>query len=448
MEDKGAPMTRILNAYVLLFLVLLGFFSNANATIYIQVSGGQEAGLPIAVVPFHVEGADKEQLEDIAKVIKNDLENSGQFTATPFQHMRQHPDQQKAIQPHYWRELGVEDVVVGRIIKTSGSRFKVTFELVDVIKQKAEGAALPLLAMQFDNIHPQEFRALAHHISDLIFEKLIAVKGIFSTRIAYVSVMEGPKGTVHTLEVADSDGFNPKALYHSSYPLMSPAWSPDGKKIAFVSFEKDRASINVVEVSTGHIQRVTQFPGMNNAPAWSPDGRSLAVVLSKEGSPKIYTVDLASKQLTRVTSGTSIDTEPSFTPDGRAIVFTSSRGGKPQVYKVTLETGKIERLTFTGDYNAKPSVTPDGKRLILLHRAEGGSFSIAVQSLNTGDLKVLTPAASLTDCPTLAPNGMMVLYGEGDALGAVSLDGRIKIRLPSREGSVKDPAWAPFPSRI
>jgi TolB protein len=432
---------------IFVFLFFFGYIANVSAILYIQVSGGQETGLPVAVVPFSVEGANKNELEDIATIIKADLENSGQFLLTAFHHMNQHPHQQAAIQPQYWKSLGVDNVVVGRVMRTNGARFTVNFELVDVIKQKAQGVALPLLAMQFDNIHSQEFRALAHHMSDLIFEKLIGVKGVFSTRIAYISIIDGPRGPIHTLEVADSDGFNPKILYRSAYPLMSPAWSPDGKKIAFVSFDKERASTNVVEIATGHIQRITQFPGMNNAPAWSPDGRSLAVVLSKEGSPKIYKVDLASSQLTRLTSGSSIDTEPSFTPDGRAIVFTSSRGGKPQVYKVTLETGKIERLTFSGDYNARPSITPDGKRLILLHRGEGG-FSIAVQSLNTGDLKVLTRAASLTDCPTLAPNGMMVLYGSGDVLAAVSLDGRINIRLPAREGTVKDPAWAPFPPRM
>ncbi len=429
-------------------IFLWNMVSQVHAGIYVEISGGQSSGLPIAIVPFNVEGADKSELEDISQVVRNDLDNSGQFKATPIHDIRQFPHKIHQVDFPYWQSLGVEDVVIGHIQKVSGSRYSVHFELLDVIRQKTGNmGSAPLLAMQFDNIEPKQFRALAHHISDLIFEKLIGIKGIFSTRIAYISVLPGTKGDINTLEVADSDGFNPKPLYRSTFPLMSPSWSPDGRQIAFVSFDKDRASINIVDVITGKVQKVTQFPGLNQAPAWSPDNRTLAVVLSKDGSPKIYLVDLVEKKLNRLTDGSSIDTEPYFTPDGNAVVFTSNRGGKPQIYKVALATKKVERLTFTGDYNAKPSVTPDGKRLVMLHRGDDGLFSIAVQSLKTGELKLLT-RSSLSDSPSLAANGMMVLFGleEGDkeVLGAVSLDGRVKIRLPAREGNVKDPAWSPF----
>lgn len=435
-----------------IFNVVISFLiycmtSIAQASLYVEITGGVAAGLPIALVPFGVEGVDSGSIEDISKIIKSDLENSGQFKPLGFETIKQFPRHQTEVQYPYWQGLGVEDLVVGQIKKT-GSTFTVSFALLDVIRQKSEGIArAPLLAMHFDNVRSQDFRALAHHISDCIFEKLIGVKGIFSTRIAYVSVTEGSKGRMHTLEVADSDGFNPKPLYRSAYPLMSPAWSPDGKKIAFVSFEKDRAGVNVVEVSSGRAERLTQFPGINGAPTWSPDNRTLALVLSKDGSPKIYTMDVSSKRLSRLTEGTGIDTEPSFAPDGRSIVFTSSRGGKPQIYRVALDSRKIERLSFKGDYNAKPSLTPDNKKLVMLHRDESGLFSIAVQTLSTGELKILT-RSSLSDSPNLAPNGMMILYGasvEGQGvLGAVSLDGRVKIRLPSREGNVQEPAWSPF----
>lgn len=428
-------------------LIFLCMASIANASLYVEITGGVAAGLPIAIVPFGVEGGDASSIEDLSKVIKSDLENSGQFKPTSFATIKQFPTHQNDVQYPYWQSLGVEDLVVGQVKKT-GSTFTVNFALLDVIRQKAEGVSRsPLLTMHFDNVRPQDFRALAHHISDLIFEKLIGIKGIFSTRIAYVSVVPGSNGTTHTLEVADSDGFNPKTLYRSSYPLMSPAWSPDGKRIAFVSFEKDRAGVNIVEVISGRVERLTQFPGLNNAPTWSPDNQTLALVLSKDGSPKIYTMNVGSKQLTRLTDGTGIDTEPSFSPDGRSIVFTSSRGGKPQIYRVALDSRKIERLSFKGDYNAKPSLTPDNKKLVMLHRDEGGLFSIAVQSLSSGELKILT-RSSLNDSPNLAPNGMMVLYGSEEGgqgvLGAVSLDGRVKIRLPSREGNVQEPAWSPF----
>jgi len=431
-------------------LLIWGMTSIANiahAGLYVEITGGVAAGLPIGIVPFGVEGVDSSSVDDLSKIIKSDLENSGQFKPLRFELLKQFPTHQNEVQYPYWQGLGIEDLLVGSVKKT-GSTFTVSFALLDVIRQKSEGAARsPLLSMHFDNVRSQDFRALAHHISDCIFEKLIGIRGIFSTRIAYVSVAQGSKGTIHTLEVADSDGFNPKPLYRSAYPLMSPAWSPDGKRIAFVSFEKDRAGINIVDVQSGRVERLTQFPGLNNAPTWSPDNQTIALVLSKDGSPKIYTMDVGSKRLSRLTDGAAIDTEPSFAPDGRSIVFTSSRGGKPQIYSVSLDSRKVERLSFKGDYNAKPSLTPDNKKLVMLHRDEGGLFSIAVQTLSTGELKILT-RSSLSDSPNLAPNGMMVLYGSEEGgqgvLGAVSLDGRVKIRLPSREGNVQEPAWSPF----
>lgn len=428
-----------------LFVVLLSCFGimKAEATLYVEIAGGQASGLPIAIVPFKGETSDKMEL---ANIIRADLQSSGQFKTTSMQELQQTPSQKSEVQYPYWQALKVEDMVVGSIQKT-GSGYSVHFELLDVIREKSGASQAPLLSMRFDNIQANQLRALAHHISDLVFEKLMGIRGIFSTRIAYVSVSDTLKNPVRTLEVADSDGFNPKPLFRSSFPLMSPAWSPDGKKIAFVSFEKDRPSVNVVDVITGRLEKITQYPGINGAPAWSPNGRTLAVVLSKDGSPKIYTVDVVTKQLTKVTEGTGIDTEPSWSPDGGSIVFTSNRGGKPQVYRVLLASGKIERLTFIGDYNAKPSLTPDGKRLLMLHRDDNGLFSIAVQTLSSGDLKKLTQA-SLNDSPSLAPNGLMALYGSQEGgrglLGAVSLDGRIKIRLPAHEGNVQEPAWSPF----
>lgn len=453
-------------------ILLMSFccmFSNiSEGLMNIVVDGGQIDGIPIAVVPFSVDaggkGGDKgsfgrsdrndkgnkSDFEDIARIIANDLNSSGQFKSISNSNIKQFPKHKGEVQYPYWQSMGIEDLIVGRIRKTSSSKYTVNFELIDVVRQNSGENQPPLYAMQFDNIHPTQFRALAHHISDLIFQKLIGVRGIFSTRIAYVSVKENGrgKGRHYTLEVADSDGHNPRVLYHSNFILMSPAWSPDGKKIAFVSYEKERSSVNVVDVASSRAERITQFPGMNNAPAWSPDGRTLAVVLSKDGSPKIYTVELGSKRITRLTEGGGADTEPCFSPDGRSIVFTSDRGGKPQIYRVTLASGQVDRLTFKGSYNAKPSLSPDGKNLITLHRDEGGLFNIAVHNLGSGTLKVLTHS-SLNDSPTLAPNGMMVMFGSNEGgrgvLGAVTLDGRLKMRLPAQEGSVQEPAWSPFP---
>lgn len=407
--------------YLCLFL---GVSQMAEARLHVQISGAGATGIPIAVMPF-----ESEPQGAFSEIIKADLKTSGLFK----------PQGDAS---------GADDIVNGRVEKTS-TGYRVSFELVDVLKQKVGGISGPLLTMHFDDVKPNEFRALAHHISDRIFEKLIGVKGVFSTRIAYVSVSEGPKGVLQTIEVADYDGYNPKSLYSSRSPLLSPSWSPDGKKIAFVSYEKDRQGINIVDVLTGRVDRVSQYPGINSAPSWSPDGRTLALVLSKDGGPKIYTLNVASNQLSKLTNGAGADTEPSWSADGRSIVFTSDRGGKPQCYRITLGEGNIERLTFKGNYNSTPTLTPDNKNLVTLHRDEDGLFSIAVHSLQSGAVRVLTQS-SLNESPRLAPNGMMVIYsaleGNRRVLGAVTLDGRLKIRLPAQEGEVKEPAWSSFVS--
>lgn len=432
---------------IISFIFVLPIQANIRTLI---IDGGQVEGVTLAVAPFSM-GGEKAQSTDIADVIRRDLQLSGQFKYFAKETLTQSPSKQEEVQYPYWQSLGVADLVVGRIQKTGEDRYTVYFELLDVLKQKTNTLIPPLLAMKFDNIQPQNFRALAHHISDLIFQKIIGVRGIFSTRIAYVSVI--PQGrTLHrTLEVADYDGVNPKTLFRSQFPIMSPSWSPDGKKIAFVSFEKERSSIMVANVITGRIERITQFPGINSAPAWSPDGHTLAVVLSKDGGPKIYTIDLNNRKIKQITSGLGIDTEPYWAQDGRSIAFTSDRGGKPQIYRVTLGSGKIDRLTFHGTYNAKPSLTPDGKNLITLHRNEEGLFCIAVHNLGSGSVKMLTQTG-LNDSPALAPNGMMVLYGAQNAgqgvLGAVTLDGRLKISLPAREGNIQEPAWSPFTTKV
>jgi TolB protein len=437
----------------------------AKTLMNIVIDGGQSGGLPIAVVPFT---SDDRVLQDMAAVINDDLQNSGQFKITPVGKMSQFPDQVSAVDYTYWKRLGAESLVLGRLQKQSDQNYTLFFELLDVFKGKTGGRQLPLLSMRFNDIKPAQFRALAHHVADLVFEKLIGVRGIFSTRIAYVSVERERIGrsapeaeryprssakrnnikTSHTLQIADADGFNPKILYRSAYPLMSPAWSPDGKRLAFVSFENNRAQVSVVDVITGRVERLSAFPGINGAPAWSPDGRKLAVVLSKEGTPKIYLLDTETKKIEALTEGIGIDTEPYWDPKGRFIVFTSNRGGKPQIYQLDLSSRRVSRLTFKGVYNARPSITADGKKLIVMHQAEaGGSFSIAVQNLETSDLKILT-RATLDDSPSIAPNGMMVLYGSQRAgrqiLGAVSLDGKVKLQLPAQEGDVQEPAWSPF----
>ena len=449
LENSKTTVSRITRSLALFCLgFCLSTAAQAKTLMNIVIDGGQLGGLPIAVVPFSTDDRGGSSVLEIANVVRDDLQTSGQFQVTPMAKLRQFPDSEQTVDYGYWRQLGAESLLLGRVQKEDGrgQQYTVYFQLLDVFK--AVDRKLPLLSMRFEHIKPEDFRHLGHHIADLVFEKLIGVRGVFSTRIAYVSVKRAEKETWHHLEVADADGYQPKTLFRSSFPLMSPAWAPDGRRIAFVSFQNNRSQINIADVVTGRVEQVSQYPGINGAPAWSPDGKQLALVLSKEGNPKIYRLDVASKQLQLITSGTGIDTEPCWTPDSRSIVFTSNRGGKPQIYQVDLASKKISRITFDGVYNARPTLTPDGKRLVMMHQREaGGPFGIAVQHLESGQVTVLT-RATLDDSPSIAPNGMMVMYGSqrGDrsVLGAVSLDGRIKLQLPAQEGQVQEPAWSPF----
>ena len=409
--------------------------------LHIQITGGKNIGVPIAITNF-IDETSRASFADIASVVRNDLHNSGQFRVVPAESARPQPHDVSAVNVNLFKSLNVEHTVVGNIAANGNGTYDVMFQIVDICKNPGQA----LLTMRFANQRPEKFRALAHHISDLIFEKIIGIRGIFSTRIAYITVDRYQDKTIHTLTVADSDGNNDKPLVIAKAPLMSPAWSPDGKSIAFVSFEGNRSSIKVVDVTSGVVRQISNSPGINGAPSWSPDGQSLAMVLSKEGTPKIYVSNLITKNTRRITNGTGIDTEPFWDPTGSSIVFTSNRGGNPQIYRVMLDSLQVSRLTFDGDYNATPSITPDGKQLVMLHKKEGG-YNIAVQSIATGRVTLLTKA-NLDESPTIAPNGLMVLYGtkenNGEILGAVSLDGRFKMRLPVKDGNVKEPAWSPY----
>lgn len=423
---------------VTLSILCVAFCTRSYAALDLELTQGINSARPIAIVPFKGQAAFDTQL---SQVIAKDLKNSGRFKLLDFDKSKHHPMTLADIDFNYWRTLGADNVIVGSIVSLNDTALAVNFQLLDSV-----GNAHLLLTKKF-KIKPGDMRSLAHHISDLVYQKLTGERGVFSTRIAYVVVKRGSgQKTQYALEVADADGGNPQALLQSTQPIMSPAWSPNGKKIAYVSFERKRSQIYVVNVETGQRQLVSSFSGINGAPAWSPDGKQMAVVLSKSGKPKLYLVTLATGAMKQLTHGLSIDTEPSFSPDGKYILFTSGRGGSPQIYRLTLATGSVTRMTFDGNYNATASYSSDRQNIVMLHRDDAG-FNIALQSLKGGAVTTLTYSGK-DESPTVSPNGQMVLYATRHAgrgvLSIVSTDGKVRLRLPARNGDVQEPAWAPF----
>ena len=410
----------------------------ARAQLVIEITQGVDDPTPIAVVPFAWEGENTPP-EDLAQVVQEDFERSGQFAPVPRTDMLGFPTREEEMFYRDWRAIQSEYVLIGRA-SMAGEQLAVRFELYDVLRQArvSEGnLTMPV----------GEARMLAHRISDAIYEDLRGIPGAFATRLIYVSVTRNPTGKdYYRLTLADSDGARPIVLLESREPIMSPSWSPDGLQVAYVSFETGRPAIFRQVLATGEREQLTNFRGLNSSPAWSPDGNTIAMVLSKDGSPDVYLMDLASRRLTRVTRHYAIDTEPSWMPDGGSFLFTSDRGGRPQIYRYDLRTGLTERVTFEGVYNARARVAQDGRNVVLVHQREG-QFQIAIHDLATDRLQVLTNT-ELDESPSIAPNGSMVLYatkyGDRGILSAVAVDGGVKLRLPSRSGDVREPAWSPY----
>lgn len=422
--------------------LLTAMHGAAQSVLDIEITGGTEAALPIAIVPFGWQGEGPSAPQSVAEIIVSDLQRSGQFEPLPIADLVARPEQGKDIRFQDWRLSGVDNVVVGQVRTMGPDEYAVQFQLFDVVRGKQlAGYSLPA--------GRSELRAVAHYISDLIFEKLTGVRGAFGTRIAYVVVEGSVEARRYRLLVAHSDGHSPQTVLESQRPIMSPAWSPDGRQLAYVSFEKGPGHIYIQTLESGRRLAVSTHKGINGAPAWGPQGRRLALTLSRDGNPEIYLFDITSKRLTRLTHNVGIDTEPAWMPDGESLLFTSDRAGSPQIYEVAVRGGMPQRITFEGAYNARPSISADGLNVAMVH-GDGRRSRIAVLNRQTGGLRVLSDGR-LDESPSFAPNGAMILYatrrqGRG-ALAGVSIDGRVRQSLRVDVGEVREPAWSPFVSR-
>jgi len=423
---------------IIISLFCLSISSVAHAVLKIDITEGFEGALPIAVIPFQWNGSQKTLNGDVSAIVVSDLARSGKFSPVAEKDLIARP--QKLADVHYktWRIAGMDHIVIGNVDLQANGNYQVEFRLIDILKGKQ------VLGYSF-SATKTTLRGVAHQISDYIFTHITGLPGAFSTRIAYVTSKRDKKTSTSRLQVSDTDGYNPQTLLTSDQPIMSPAWSPDGSQIAYVSFESGQAEIFTHNIRTGVRKSRSKFPGLNGSPAWSPDGKKLAMTLSKEGNPDIYILDLASNKLQRVTNHWSIDTEAVWMTDGKSIVYTSSRSGKPQLYKQSVVAkSRPERLTFEGGYNASASISADGKSVAYVH-GEGNIYRIAVLELATKSSRILTDGP-LDESPVYAPNNSMILFASQEkrqaVLAAVSVDGRQKQRLAFSDGEVREPSWA------
>ncbi len=423
---------------VVLTLVLLGGFAHAELVIDVQ---GVAQPTPVAIVPFGWEGSAPNMPLDVADVINSDLRRSGRFAPISEDDMLQKPTNGADVDFDDWGYVGVEAVVVGSVVQTGENAFNLQFQLFDVFgRRQLVGYRMPASR--------GTMRGAAHRAADMIYEKLTGIKGVFGTKVAYVTAEQQGQGRLYSLIVSDQDGENEHTIMESNDPIMSPAWSPDSRQLAYVSFENNKSSIFVQTLRTGNRFKVSSKPGINGAPAFSPDGGKLVVTLGGvDGNLDIYVLDITSREARRLTTHRAIDTEGTWSPDGRHIFFTSDRAGGPQVYRVSAKGGTPERITFEGSYNARPRLSPDGTRLAMVHN-DRGNYRIAVMDLARKDLSVLSSGRQ-DESPSFAPNSDILIYATRQArngvLETVSADGLIRQKMASGSGDVREPVWSPFP---
>ena len=402
----------------------------AMAQFRVEVTGVGLTQLPIAIAPFR---GDAQAPQKIAAIVQADLERSGQFRSIDASGAAM--DESSRPDVAMWRQKSADSLATGSITRMVDGRYDVRFRLWDVVRGQDLGG-------QSFVVTQGDLRLVAHRIADFIYEKLTGERGVFSTRITYVT----KTGSRYSLWVADADGENAQSALSSPEPIISPAWSPSGGQIAYVSFESRKPVVYVHDVATGRRRLIANFRGSNSAPAWAPDGRTLAVTLSRDGGSQLYTIDANGGEPRRLMQSSGIDTEPVFSSDGRTIYFVSDRGGAPQIYRVPVGGGSAERVTFSGNYNISPSISPDGKWLAFISRV-GGAFKLHVMDLASGAVNAITDTTA-DENPSFAPNSRLLVYAtqqQGrEALMTTTLDGKIKARLAGQAGDIREPDWGSF----
>ncbi len=433
-------MKRIfLGLWMLACLVAAPAMAQQDA-LHITVSKGVVTATPIAVVPFHQETIGPPPATDIAKVVRMDLQRSGRFSPLSPNDIVQFPSRGSEIKFPTWKQLAQDYIVVGHIKDAGGGNYEIGFELWNVNAQKS-------MDSHTYTAPAGKLRDIAHQIADRVYQAITGVRGAFYTRMAYVTATGTGKNIHYALWVADSDGYNPTPVVRSQEALLSPAWSPDGTELAYVSFESGNTAIYIQNLATGSRRLVSARKGINGAPAFSPDGTRLAVSLSYIGNPEIFIIDLATGKLTRLTHNYAIDTEPTWTADGKNIVFTSDRSGKPQLYEMGADGGNPTRITFEGAYNAEASISYDGKEIAMV-QGNGNVYRIAVMDRSLGGQEHFVSPGDFDESPSFAPNGSMLLYAATEGLRgvlyAVSEDGKVRQRIVLAHGDVREPAWGPY----
>jgi TolB protein len=413
--------------FVGLLLSLLAL--SASAQFRVEISGIGLTQLPIAVATFRGDDASPQK---IGAIVLADLERSGQFHGI---NTGGAIDESTRPDLSVWRQKGADSLLTGSVARLADGRYDVRFRLWDVVRGQDLGG-------QSFAVTQADLRLAAHRVADAVYELLTGDKGIFSTRLAYVT----KTASRHNLWVADADGENPQSALVSPEPIISPAWSPNGSQLAYVSFESRKPVVYIHDVSTGKRRLIANFRGSNSAPAWSPDGRSLSVTLSRDGGSQLFAIDAAGGEPRRLAQSGSIDTEPAYSPDGKFIYFVSDRGGAPQIYRMATTGGNPERVTFTGGYNISPALSPDGRWLAYISRVNG-AFKLHVMELSTGAVTAITDTSS-DESPSFSPNSRLIVYAttvQGrEALMTTTIDGKIKARLAGQSGDIREPDWGPF----